>query len=70
MSDVMRVRTDGATGGQNAQPSNASSMGAHTPNTTGPVECCDICDSETVVWRKCKQICLTCGTILKSCADL
>lgn len=31
---------------------------------------CDICGSERVVWQKCKLICLNCGTILKSCADL
>ncbi len=33
-------------------------------------EVCDICGSERVFWRKCKQLCLNCGSILKSCADL
>ena len=33
-------------------------------------EACDVCGSATVTWRKCKQICTSCGTILKSCADL
>ncbi len=33
-------------------------------------EICDICGSDQVSWRKCKLICLNCGTILKSCADL
>ena len=31
---------------------------------------CDVCGSERVTWRKCKLVCLSCGTILKSCADL
>jgi hypothetical protein len=31
---------------------------------------CDRCGMATVVERKCKVICLNCGTILKSCADL
>jgi hypothetical protein len=39
------------------------------PDTDGE-DVCDICGSANVVWRKCKLICLTCGTILKSCADL
>ena len=33
-------------------------------------EHCDVCGSDRVIWRKCKLICLNCGTILKSCADL
>lgn len=33
-------------------------------------EQCDVCGSDRVTWRKCKLICLNCGTILKSCADL
>lgn len=33
-------------------------------------DACDVCGSATVTWRKCKQICTSCGTILKSCADL
>ncbi len=33
-------------------------------------ELCDICESDQLSWRKCKLMCLNCGTILKSCADL
>lgn len=33
-------------------------------------EPCDMCGSDAVEWRKCKLVCTTCGTILKSCADL
>lgn len=33
-------------------------------------EPCDMCGSTAVEWRKCKLVCPTCGTILKSCADL
>ncbi len=33
-------------------------------------ELCDICGSDQLSWRKCKLMCLNCGTILKSCADL
>ena len=33
-------------------------------------EPCDVCGSDRVTWQKCKLICLNCGTILKSCADL
>jgi hypothetical protein len=35
-----------------------------------PLEVCDICGSNRVVEIKCKVVCLNCGTILKSCADL
>jgi hypothetical protein len=31
---------------------------------------CDVCGSDRINWRNCKLICLNCGTILKSCADL
>jgi hypothetical protein len=31
---------------------------------------CDVCGSDRVSWRSCKLLCLNCGTILKSCADL
>ena len=37
---------------------------------TAAVECCEYCDSPTLSWRKCKQICLSCGQINRSCADL
>jgi hypothetical protein len=33
-------------------------------------EACDRCGVAAVVERKCKVVCLNCGTILKSCADL
>jgi hypothetical protein len=31
---------------------------------------CDRCGSARLEWRKCKQVCLDCGTIVRSCADL
>jgi hypothetical protein len=34
------------------------------------VETCEYCDAAALTWRKCKQICLTCGQINRSCADL
>jgi hypothetical protein len=34
------------------------------------VECCEYCDATTLEWRKCKQICTSCGQINRSCADL
>jgi hypothetical protein len=34
------------------------------------VECCEYCDAAAREWRKCKQICLQCGQINRSCADL
>jgi hypothetical protein len=37
---------------------------------TPGVECCEYCDAPTLSWRKCKQICLSCGQINRSCADL
>jgi len=45
------------------------------PETPAPREVpkeepCDMCGSDAVEWRKCKLVCPTCGTILKSCADL
>jgi hypothetical protein len=36
----------------------------HTADT------CDHCGSTRLVWRKCKQVCLDCGNINRSCADL
>jgi hypothetical protein len=33
-------------------------------------EVCDVCGSTNIKEIKCKVICLNCGTILKSCADL
>ena len=34
------------------------------------VECCEYCDAATLAWRKCKHICMSCGQINRSCADL
>jgi len=33
-------------------------------------ESCDHCGSTRVEWRKCKLVCLDCGQISRSCADL
>jgi hypothetical protein len=33
-------------------------------------ELCDYCGAEALTWRKCKLVCLKCGNIVKSCADL
>jgi hypothetical protein len=33
-------------------------------------ETCDVCGSTNIKEIKCKLICLNCGTILRSCADL
>jgi hypothetical protein len=35
-----------------------------------PAETCDVCGSTALVWRKCKQVCVACGNINRSCADL
>ena len=35
-----------------------------------PVETCEFCGSNALAWRKCKQVCLACGNIVRSCADL
>ena len=32
-------------------------------------EICDICGSDRTEWRKCKLVCLNCGSIVKSCSD-
>lgn len=34
------------------------------------IECCEYCAAPQLTWRKCKQICLACGQINRSCADL
>ncbi len=43
-----------------------------SPDVVAAEDCdvCDVCGSERVFWRTCKQLCLNCGSILKSCADL
>lgn len=35
-----------------------------------PDDICEVCGSTEVVWRQCKLLCLNCGAIVKSCADL
>lgn len=35
-----------------------------------PVDSCDLCGSESVQWRSCKLVCLSCRAIVRSCADL
>ena len=35
-----------------------------------PEETCDVCGSTNIKEIKCKLICQSCGTILRSCADL
>jgi hypothetical protein len=35
-----------------------------------PAETCDLCGSESVEWRSCKLICLSCRAIVRSCSDL
>jgi hypothetical protein len=35
-----------------------------------PTETCDLCGSESVQWRSCKLICLSCRAIVRSCSDL
>jgi hypothetical protein len=40
---------------------------------SAPAQCadrCDYCGAESIVWRMCKLICLNCGNIVRSCADL
>jgi hypothetical protein len=34
------------------------------------VEVCEVCGSTNIKEIKCKLVCLNCGTILRSCADL
>lgn len=38
--------------------------------TVVAAEVCEYCDAPTLSWRKCKQICTSCGQINRSCADL
>lgn len=40
------------------------------PAQGAATECCEYCDAPQLTWRKCKQICLACGQINRSCADL
>lgn len=35
-----------------------------------PAETCDLCGSESVEWRSCKLMCLSCRAIVRSCSDL
>lgn len=36
----------------------------------GGMDVCPVCGGTNPEWKKCKQICLTCNTILRTCADL
>ena len=38
--------------------------------SVGGAELCEYCGEDSLVWRKCKQLCATCGNINRSCADL
>jgi hypothetical protein len=51
-----------------AAPQSRPSVPPGPPVT--PPESCDICGSESVQWRSCKLICLSCRAIVRSCADL
>lgn len=45
--------------------------GTPTPPVAAPAtERCEYCDAEQLTLRKCKQVCLACGQINRSCADL
>jgi hypothetical protein len=57
----------------NRQPTTRPARPATTnpaPLRAGQLDPCVICGSDRVVERRCKVICLHCGTILQSCADL
>lgn len=40
------------------------------PPPAPEVDVCDYCGSTALEWRKCKQVCTRCGSIVRSCADL
>jgi hypothetical protein len=40
------------------------------PSQFGDTTECEICGAATLTWRNCKLICLSCRSIVKSCADL
>ena len=42
----------------------------YTPAAARAVEPCAWCGADTLLWRKCKQLCANCGQINRSCADL
>ena len=57
-------------------PHMSTHLPTHVPTHPLPVqrvaavECCEYCEAPTLSWRKCKQICLSCGQINRSCAAL
>jgi hypothetical protein len=48
----------------------ASDRAARTEPALEADESCDVCGATTLAWRKCKLVCLSCRSIVKSCADL
>ena len=55
------------------KPRDASAQTTHRVSMEAPAtptETCDLCGSESVEWRSCKLICLSCRAIVRSCADL
>jgi hypothetical protein len=53
---------------RDASPQTPAGAPAATPTT--PAETCDLCGSESVEWRSCKLMCLSCRAIVRSCSDL
>jgi hypothetical protein len=47
-----------------------TASGAPVKVPAAPAESCDLCGSESVEWRSCKLICLSCRAIVRSCSDL
>ena len=43
---------------------------AATPRGITSRESCDVCGATSLEWRKCKLVCVSCRSIVKSCADL
>ena len=43
---------------------------APPPAPAVDAERCEVCNSPSLYWHSCKQICANCRTINKSCADL
>lgn len=53
-----------------AKPASTSLAPEPYIGTTIAADTCEYCDAATLEWRKCKQICSSCGQINRSCADL
>ena len=47
-----------------------SAGGSGAPAPAPEADVCDYCGSTALEWRKCKQVCTRCGSIVRSCADL